>query len=61
MENENLENEVPAPKVERVSLKTIQSEKNKEQEEEYRKKFDKFLEAYKALTPEEKEMFLNSK
>lgn len=49
---------VPAPKIERVSLKTIQSEKKKETDKKVDEAVDRFLKAFNALTPEEKEIFL---
>lgn len=50
---------VPAPKIEKVSLKTIQTEKRKEAEQVADKAIDNFLKLFNALTPEEKEEFLN--
>ena len=61
MGNNITENEVSAPKVEKVSLKTIQSEKKKEKDAEFNKRIDQFLAHFEALTPEEKEIFLDSK
>lgn len=60
---ENIENDenLPKPKIEKVSLSTIKNEVEKQQDEEYQKKFDKFIEHFKALTPEEKEQFLKGK
>jgi hypothetical protein len=58
MENNELEN-VPEAKIEKVSLKDIRREVEKQEDDELQKKFDRFMEHFNALTPEEKEQFLN--
>lgn len=45
------------PKVEKISLKELKAEEKKRVDEEYSEKFNKFLNDYLALTPEEKEIF----
>ena len=50
----------PAPKVEKVSLKTIQTEKKKEKDDEFDKAMKEFIDAFKSLTPEEKKMFFEA-
>lgn len=60
---ENIENDenLPKPKIEKVSLSAIKNEVEKQQDEEFQKKFDLFIEHFKALTPEEQEQFLKRK
>lgn len=67
MEDEELEQEVPKPKIEKVSLKEIRAEQNKELEKEKAAKqkeideaVDDFLAAFTALSPAEKEAFFKS-
>ena len=58
----NVEN-VPEPKIEKISLSAIKDEIKKQKEDEYKKgfktRFDSFLDAYNKLTPEEKEQFFS--
>lgn len=52
---------IPQPKVEKVSLKELKNEVKKQQDEELQKKVDAFVDAFVALTPEERKHFLNLK
>lgn len=44
------------PKVEKISLKEIRAEENKQKDAEFKKLYDEMIKSYKALSPEEKEM-----
>lgn len=58
MENEEMNEELteqPAPKIERVTLADIEHEEQEEFGEQVVDAFQKVIEAYQNLTPEEKE------
>lgn len=44
-------------KVEKISLKELKQEKQNQEDEIYKKKFDAFIDSFNALSPEEKEIF----
>ena len=60
VDKNDVNNGIPLPKIEKVSLKTIQTEKKKEKDEEYEKAFKEFVDSYKSLSIDEKKMFFEA-
>ena len=49
-----------APKVEKISLKELQAENQRQEIEEVKDDFKEFFDLFKSLTPEEKQEFFDS-